>query len=446
MCGALAIRFPAGSKRAHEKSSRSRMLTDCAVDSKRGSHLLGGRHEQVVEDLEHHGIGGSPDARLGRGLDPLDQEVPRVRHRRPPTVVDDCGGVGLGDDRRPGHRRAGRHALALEQRRVAPLPLRPQPHRLRLAACLAAAARGDVAEHGEVGLLRESCRLHRDRLDDEATVEEEGVRPPVDRLERGDHRVRVRQLDGERVVGPVVAQVDAGGDADGRVRDSLGRELAAGHGAELRDELAHPVHRRWVERGLDGLLPHDGRVGQADAEGRQHAGQRRHDDGADAERVGDGAGVLASGAAERRQCIAGDVVALLHRDPLHGIGHVRDRDLQEPLGDLFGSALVAGLPTPVLRQLDEASPNELGVDRLVALRPEHPREVAGLDAAEHDVGVGHRQRSAGAIAGRARHRARRSRARRGSGSRRSGGWNRRRRRRCGWPASGPAGARRRPSC
>ena len=35
MCGALAIRPPSASKTAQEKSSRSLMLTECAVDCRR---------------------------------------------------------------------------------------------------------------------------------------------------------------------------------------------------------------------------------------------------------------------------------------------------------------------------------------------------------------------------------------------------------------------------
>ena len=69
---------------------------------------------------------------------------------------------------------------------------------------------------------------------------------------------------------------------------------------------------------------------------------RRHEDGADAERVGDRARVLAARAAEGGEGVAGDVVALLHRDPLDGVGHVGHGDLQEALGDLLGGAVVAG--------------------------------------------------------------------------------------------------------
>ena len=50
------------------------------------------------------------------------------------------------------------------------------------------------------------------------------------------------------------------------------------------------------------------------------------------------------------------------------------------------------------------------VQRLVPARPEHPGEVAGLDPAQHDVGVGHGERAAAAVARGSRVRARRVRA------------------------------------
>ena len=61
MCGALAIRLPSASNSAQEKSSRSLMLTEYGGVRERHAHLLGDRHEQVVEHFEQHGIGGGAD-------------------------------------------------------------------------------------------------------------------------------------------------------------------------------------------------------------------------------------------------------------------------------------------------------------------------------------------------------------------------------------------------
>ena len=55
--------------------------------------------------------------------------------------------------------------------------------------------------------------------------------------------------------------------------------------------------------------------------------------GRDRQRVGDVAGVLAAGAAERVQRVARHVVAARDRDRLDRLGHLGDRDRQESVGD-----------------------------------------------------------------------------------------------------------------
>ena len=87
----------------------------------------------------------------------------------------------------------------------------------------------------------------------------------------------------------------------------------------------------------------DVKGGEADAVRGEDAGERRDEDGVDAEGVGDGAGVLAAGAAEAGEGVAGDVVAALDGDLLDGVGHVEDGDLQEAGGDLLGGAAAADL-------------------------------------------------------------------------------------------------------
>ena len=51
--------------------------------------------------------------------------------------------------------------------------------------------------------------------------------------------------------------------------------------------------------------------------------------------------MLAAGAAEAVERIAGDVIAALHGDLLDRLGHVGDRDLEETVGDFLGAAPVA---------------------------------------------------------------------------------------------------------
>ena len=84
MCGALAISAPS---RVEQRAGEIEPLLD--VDRiggvlQRDAHLLGDRHEEIVEDLEHHriGLGADGDA-LRQRHDPLEHEIaPRDRDAR----------------------------------------------------------------------------------------------------------------------------------------------------------------------------------------------------------------------------------------------------------------------------------------------------------------------------------------------------------------------------
>ena len=68
-------------------------------------------------------------------------------------------------------------------------------------------------------------------------------------------------------------------------------------------------HRRVGQRHLDRRLAHHALVRQTHAVGRQHAAERVRKNARHAQRVGDPAGVLATGAAEALQRVARHVVA-----------------------------------------------------------------------------------------------------------------------------------------
>ena len=137
------------------------------------------------------------------------------------------------------------------------------------------------------------------------------------------------------------------------------------------------------ERHLDRRLAHRRLVGQAHAVGREHAGERMDEDARHAERVGDAAGMLAAGAAEALQRVAGDVVAARDRDLLDRVGHVADGDVDEALGHLLGRARRAGRLLDLRRQRGELRADDGAVERFVAARPEHLREERRLDLADH---------------------------------------------------------------
>src|SRR6266480_396265 len=83
-----------------------------------------------------------------------------------------------------------------------------------------------------------------------------------------------------------------------------------------------------------------------------------------------------------------------------------DRDLDEPFGNLFAAAAV----TNCFCENREFLPYRLCIEFVLAVFPEHLREIFRLDLAEHQVGVGDGERASSPIAGRARVRARRIRA------------------------------------
>jgi hypothetical protein len=153
-----------------------------------------------------------------------------------------------------------------------------------------------------------------------------------------------------------------------------------------------PLHRHLAQRP---------QVGQAHAVGAEHAGERVDHHLGHAQGVGHQAGVLASRSAETGQDIFGDVVAALDRDLPHRLGHVLHGDGHEALGDLLRGHGLAGRGLDLVRHRLEAGHDDVAVQALVGVRAEHRREEVGRQLAQHHVAVGHRQRSAAPVAGRA---------------------------------------------
>ncbi len=275
---------------------------------------------------------------------------------------------------------------------------------------LRAAGGGDRGAAGDGRLHRD--RLHRDRLHDDGLVRhEEGEAGQVGLLESLRHlRERaVRNL--ERGVRAVVAEVDPAGHVGIGAGRAVGGELGAGRLLQVPEDPARQARRQGLgERGLDGGLAHRDDVGEADAVGRERARERVNEHASHVERGGHRAGVLPARAAEGGQHVPGHVVAALHRDLLDRVRHVLHRDLEEARGDLRRAAAVSGHRGDLAGQLGELCPCRVRVERLVAGRAEHLREVRRLYPAEQDVGVGHGQRAAVTVAGGSRRRARGVRA------------------------------------
>ena len=93
------------------------------------AHLLGDGHEQVVEHLEQHRVGGGaePLALARRGA--RQDDVVVLGQRQLPAGLDDDGLVRLDDQCRAGEVRAGRERFAHDDGRLVPSAARIKPRR-----------------------------------------------------------------------------------------------------------------------------------------------------------------------------------------------------------------------------------------------------------------------------------------------------------------------------
>ena len=96
----------------------------------RHAHLLGDRHEEIVENLQHHRIGLRADRLAPRqGGDALQDDMVLLRDLRAPAFFDDDRLVRLDDQRRAVDLRAEREIFAQEDARVAPFAVRKETRR-----------------------------------------------------------------------------------------------------------------------------------------------------------------------------------------------------------------------------------------------------------------------------------------------------------------------------
>ena len=155
-------------------------------------HLLGNRHEKIVENLQHDRVGIGANGRCAlHGCVAGHHDMALRRHLRGPSRLDHQGCMGLQNQRRAGHRLAGQQGVAVKNRGVVP---GATGENLRGGArgCRRPALAGDcVFMHRSAG---HDC-LHLQRFDDQRLVGEdkaelglvqrfEGVAHLIDRAER----------------------------------------------------------------------------------------------------------------------------------------------------------------------------------------------------------------------------------------------------------------------
>ncbi len=218
------------------------------------------------------------------------------------------------------------------------------------------------------------------------------------RGEVGDDLLFAAERNDQRRLGAGVAQVQVAHRADARGIGALRGERRGRLVRQPVGKLAQFRHGVLFERNFDGLFAHDRLVSKSHAIGRQHAGERMDEHRLHAEGIGHHAGMLAGGAAEALQREACRVMALLYRHLLDGIRHVGDRDPQEALGHLVRGARLAGGLGDLIGKSRKLFRDDLGIQRRIAVGAEDRREMPRLDLSHADIGVGHGQRPASAIA------------------------------------------------
>ena len=279
----------------------------------RDAHLLGDRHEQVVEHLEQHRIGRRADrVRALRRLDALEHEMVARRQRRAPAGLDDGRRIALADDRRSVDRVARPQVLARVDGRVAERAVRVDAVRLeRRERAVARRERGRGVRRPTACGRSPRPRSPRRR----APCPASGSRIAAGSGARTRRRSRAtiaRPRNLERRVGAFVLHVQrARGARSARRRCPAARPRRAPPPRARRTPASSCASVARVERRLDRLLAQRAHVGEPHAVRGQHAGQRMDEHARHAERVGDQARVLAAGAAEAAQRVLGDVVAAL---------------------------------------------------------------------------------------------------------------------------------------
>ena len=227
----------------------------------RHAHLLGDRHEEVVEDLEHHRVGvGADRGALRQRDDAAEHDVVARGDLGLPAGLDDDGLVRLDDQRRRRRPLARLQVLRGDDRGVVPgavgiervrrVRLRASPRQRHLAARRCRRRRRPPPPRGFD--------------DDRLAVEDEAELLAVRRLEGGDHRVGGEQRDApaacqpafrrmrdrQRRVGAVVAEVGADDDGDVGIGDALAR--AARRRASASSGALVPCERRAA--GIGGFM------------------------------------------------------------------------------------------------------------------------------------------------------------------------------------------------
>ena len=118
-----------------------------------------------------------------------------------------------------------------------------------------------------------------------------------------------------------------------------------------------------VEHLTQARAAHGEAIRHADAEGRQHARQRMHENAPHTGGARDAAGVLAGSAPEAEQRELARIAPLTGADPADGVRHRLDTHLEERFGEHLRGAIGRALRAALCRECGEPARHRVGIDR-----------------------------------------------------------------------------------
>ena len=370
------------------------------VDRLRGrlehlAHLLGDVHEEVVEYLDAGGVGRRRHPRPWQRAALLEQQLAAGKTPGTPALLQHHGAVRFDDQRRSlelGAQRAHRH-----ERHLAPAA-EPGAHPLRQLA-----RGGGFGHHEGGGIDRGEARLDPERLDHRLERTSGEPEAPqmlgVERLAKLPEASERHREGDVAVTGAHLEEArDAHSGAVGSARGELGARLAL----ELIERRAGRGEARLIQRAAQARAAHGEPIRHADAERREHARQRMHQDAARAGGARHPAGVLAGGAAEAEQRELARIASLACGDLADGVRHRFDSDLEERLGEHLERAGLRAWLAELPGERGEGGVHLLRIDGRAALGPEHRRQGVGAQMSEQHLHVGEGQRPAPPVTDRPR--------------------------------------------
>ena len=332
----------------------------------RGPHLVGDRHEQIVENLKQHRIGfGSGSRRTLRRKSPLQHKVCQRIHPGRPPGLDNDGPGRLGDHHRAGQHDALHQARAVMQRHGRPAPRphgqrtgRPRKPRRRMCRVLHAGF---------------ADSLGTEHFEQKITLGREEPEPrPVQHLEGGLQGCGRPERYIQRLMGPGIAQMRPA--FHGLYRDAL------------RPKVIHGLHRQGIQhrrclipvlqRFIKLAFMNRPRFCQAHSVGGQHPGKGMQKHPLHSQSIRHARCMLAPGPAKALQGIACHIMPPLHADLLDRIRHIVDRDAQKPVGHLFrtGRGCPGGSGNPGRQGFQPVADNGC-IQRQRAIRSEDGRKM-----------------------------------------------------------------------